>query len=404
MTKSQDFLPYGRQSIDEDDIAAVADVLRSTMLTTGPKVQEFEAALAKVTGAKHAIVCNSGTAALHLSLLALGVTFGDLVIVPAISFVATANAVRMTGADVVFADVDPDTGLMTAETLKLACEKVDKSLVKAIIAVHLTGQCEDLSLLKGVAESIDAVLIADACHALGGQYHFEAGKQGAIGDCQFELMSCFSFHPVKAIAMGEGGAVTTNDDQLAELMRSFLSHGVERDAESFANKAMAFDGDTLNPWYHEFQRLGYNYRAPDILCALGESQLSKLPAFLKRREEIAKAYDAAFKELSPLLRPVKRLVNCSSGWHLYSVLIDFAGLGLSRQHVITSLRQKGIGSQVHYIPIHQQPYYEKLYGAQILPGAERYYQSTLSLPFYQSLCDDDVVRVIEAVTSIIKQA
>lgn len=394
------FLPYGRQCIDEDDIQAVANVLKSDFLTTGPAVEQFEAALAEKLEVKHAIVCSNGTTALHLAYLAYGVGEGDAVIVPSITFVATANAARMCGAEVVFADVDPDNGLMTAATLQHAFDRAGEE-VKLAVPVHLTGQSEDLSAMKALCDEYGAKIVTDSCHALGGEYAF-SNQKGMLGDCRFEEMACFSFHPVKNIAMGEGGAVTTNDDKLAAQLRLLRSHGMVREADRFQNTSMGFDADgQMNPWYHEFPELGYNYRASDIQCALGRNQLLKLDRFLDKRRQLAAAYDNLLKDLAPFIRPIKRTSGCRSALHLYPVLIDFDQLGKSRKAVMEDLKSRGVGSQVHYIPVHRQPYYEKLYGLQKLPGADAYYERTLSLPLYPDLTIADVEHVVDCLKSLL---
>ena len=388
------FLPYGRQSIGDDDVAAVVAALKDDFLTTGPRVDAFETAFARATGAAHAVACNSGTAALHLAALALDLAPGDGVIVPSITFLATANAVRMTGADVVFADVDPDTGLMTAETLADACERGRAAGLKlrAAFPVHLNGQVIDMAALAKAAPESAFAFVEDACHALG-----ETG----VGATPHSRMACFSTHPVKAIATGEGGVVTTADTSVARRLKQLRSHGMTRQADAFQNRDLAFDGGKPNPWYYEMQELGWNYRLPDILCALGISQLRKLADFHRRRNEIAALYDTLLAPLAPSLRPVPH-GGARHGWHLYAVLIDFDRLGTTRAQFMAALREAGIGTQVHYIPVHHQPYYVARYSNTALPGADDYYARCLSIPLFPAMSDDDVHRVVEQLTPLVK--
>jgi UDP-4-amino-4,6-dideoxy-N-acetyl-beta-L-altrosamine transaminase len=388
----QRFLPYGRQTIDDDDVAAVAAALRSDFLTTGPLVGAFETAFAAATGARHAIACNSGTAALHLAALALDLREGDVAIVPAVTFLSTANVVRMTGAEVVFADVDPWSGLLTPESLEAACAaaKPDAKL-RATFPVHLNGQVCDMRGLAEVAKRRNLQLVEDACHALGVE---------GIGATKHSAIACFSTHPVKAIATGEGGVVTTADAKLAARMRRLCSHGMTRDATAFENRALAFDKDGQpNPWYYEMVEIGWNYRMPDVLCALGISQLRKLDKFAARRREIAALYERLLPRLAPAIRPVAP-ANVVHGWHLYAIHVDFRALGTTRARVMRALREEGIGTQVHYIPLHRQPYYSRRYGEISLPGAEAYYEQVLSIPMFPSMSDGDVERVVSALSRI----
>jgi UDP-4-amino-4,6-dideoxy-N-acetyl-beta-L-altrosamine transaminase len=391
------FLPYGRQSVDDDDIAAVAAVLRGETLTTGPEIERFEAALAAVTGAPQAVACNSGTAALHLAVAALGIGEGDRVVVPTLTFLASANCARYVGAEVVFADVDPDTGLMGPGHLADALKQAPPGTVKAVIPVHLNGQCCDVPGIAALAATQGIAVVEDACHALGGTT--PAGAP--VGACDSSAAACFSFHPVKTVATGEGGAVTTRDPGLAETMRVLRSHGMRRQpmTPDLPEFGLAADG-TPNPWYYEMSEPGWNHRMSDIHAALGRSQLRKLDRFVRRRAEIVARYDAAFSGLSNRLRPVGR-VGGSVAWHLYVVQIDFAAVGRDRAAVMHALKARGIGTQVHYFPVHLQPYYQRRYGRQSLPGAESYYARCLSLPLFPAMTDADVDRVVAAVAAVI---
>ncbi len=391
-------LPYGRHQIEEDDINAVVEVLRHGLLTSGPKAGEFEKAFAAKIGAKEAVVCSNGTAALHLAALASGLGEGDLAIVPSVTFLSTANAVRMTGADVVFADVDPDTGLLTPKTLEAAYEKAHGP-VKAVLPVHLNGQCADIKALRDMTSRHDSKLITDCCHALGANYT----EGGRPGDGQYEEFGCFSLHPVKSIAMGEGGVVTTNDAEQAKRMRLLRGHDMKRDASDWQLKDKAFASDgTPNPWFYEMHELAYNYRATDMQCALGLSQLSKLDRFISRRREIAAWYDSALAGLNNKVKPILRTKTAESAWHLYPVLIDFDACGKDRAQVMRELLSEGVGTQVHYIPVSEQPYYRNLYGEQFLPGAQTYYQRVLSVPIFPSMTHRDVSKVVAALKTVLE--
>lgn len=392
------FLPYGRQCLDDDDLRAVAQVLTSDYLTTGPVSQRFDDELARVTGARHAIGCANGTAALHMAALALDLQPGQCIIVPAITFTATANAARFVGAEVEFADVDPDSGLMRPQDAEAAIlrAKAKGWRPRALFPVHLAGQICAMAELEDLAASHDLAVVEDACHAIGGT---QAGAK--VGACAHSQMTVFSFHPVKTIAVGEGGALTTKDDMLAERLRRLRSHGITREPAHFQRPDLAFDANgTVNPWHYEMTELGFNYRLSDIACALGLSQLAKLDRFVARRRQLVGRYDQALAEMGPFLRPTARVADCAPGWHLYVVLIDFTALALSRAETMARLKAQGIGTQVHYIPVPEQPYYLERYGRPPLPGATRYFQRCLSLPLYSNLSDDDQDRVIAALARL----
>jgi UDP-4-amino-4,6-dideoxy-N-acetyl-beta-L-altrosamine transaminase len=388
-----EILPYGRQTIEDDDVAAVAEALRADFLTTGPRVEAFERAFAEAVGARHAVACSSGTAALHLAMLALDVGSGDVVIAPAITFAATANCARFQGAEVVFADVDGETGLMTAETLEQAMGRLGGRRLAAVLPVHLAGNAVDLPALRRLAGP--APLVEDACHALGTTMTF-GNVSEQVGDGRHGAMACFSFHAVKTITTGEGGMVTTPDAGLAARLRLFRSHGIVRDPAAFETPPT-----TPEPWAYEMQALGFNYRLPDVLCALGLSQLAKLSRFATRRRVLALAYWRLLARLAPRVRAVAPPSGCDPALHLFTVLIDFEGLGQTRDAVMNALRAKGIGSQVHYIPVHRHPYYRRRYGEIALPGADAYYGRCLSLPLYPAMADDDPSRVVEALADVL---
>jgi len=375
-------IPYGRQTIEDDDIAAVAQALRGDLLTTGPTVETFERAFAETVGAKYAVACANGTAALHLAMLALEVGPGDAVIAPSITFLATANCARYVGAEVVFADVDAETGLMTPQTLAEALRRLEGRRLRAVLPVHLRGDACDLPGLEALAREAGAVLVEDAPHALGTTMRF--GNQAeTVGDVRHSAMATFSFHPVKTIATGEGGMITTNDADLAARLRTMRSHGMVRP-------------DGCEPWWYEMPEPGFNYRLPDVLCALGLSQLKKLPRFAARRRELARFYADALAPLEPLVRQAAQPSWSEPVLHLMTVLIDFEAAGRSRAEVVEALKARGVGSQVHYIPVHRQPYYRARYGELELPGADAWYARCLTLPLYPGMADEDVATVVSA--------
>jgi perosamine synthetase len=374
-----EFLPYGRQTVTDQDVAAVVETLRSDFLTTGPRVAEFESALAETTGARHAVAVSSGTAALHTMLAAAGVGPGDEVIVPVITFAATANAAAYLGATPVFADVDAESLLI--DPASVSAHLSDRT--KAVVAVDYAGQPADYDAIRSaVGDGVS--VFADACHALGAY----AGDQpvGAITE-----MSSFSFHPVKHVAAGEGGAITTDDDELAEAMRSFRNHGITTD---HARRA------ATGTWTYDMEVLGFNYRLSDIHCALATSQLNGLSANVTRRQEIAAYYDAGFKDLSGITPLVTR-DGVSNAHHIYVVLIDTAQFSSGRAEFFAALRAENIGVNVHYIPVPWHPYYkERGYKPGSWPVGEDAYERMLTLPIWPGMSDDDTDDVIGAVDKV----
>jgi len=375
-------LPYGRQSLDEEDIQAVAEVLRSDWLTTGPKVGEFEERFAAWVRAKHAVSFSSGTAALHAAAFAANLGPGDEAITTPMTFCATANCVLYQGAKPLFADV-------SADTLNLDPAEVGKRVsprTKAILAVDYAGHPAELDALRSLAQQNGLLLIEDACHALGANYR---GKRvGGIAD-----MTVFSFHPVKHLTTGEGGMVTTNDAALAETMRRFRNHGIGSEARHRQESGQ---------WFYEMVLLGFNYRLTDIACALGISQLNKLEANLARRREIAAQYTKAFRNLSAIEVPALR-DGVDPAWHLYPIRLKLESLAVGRAEIFRALRAENTGVNVHYVPVHLHPYYRDQFGYRggEYPVAEKAYQCLISLPMFHAMSDRDVEDVIAAVRKVI---
>jgi len=401
--KSTKFLPYGRQTITEDDIQAVVEILRSDRLTQGPTVENFEAALAERVGAEDVVVCATGTAALHLSMLALGLGPGDTVITTPNTFLADANCARYVGADVGFADIDPKSGLMDPACLEGLLKNDREHKIKAVIPVHFAGQPAELTMIHALAEEHGAVVIDDACHALGATYEHREG-QSTVGDGTHSAMTAFSFHPVKHVAMGEGGAIATSDLKLAARLRLYRSHGMTKEQFELPEMAKAPSGKD-NPWYYEMQALGYNFRITDLQCALGLSQLKRLDWSLQRRNDIARKYHSLLREHfeAGAVQPLVNREGAYNAYHLFVVLIEFERFGIDRAELMARLHEAQIGTQVHYIPVPLQPYYRRLNGYKPgdFPGAEHYYARALSLPMYPDLTEADCVRVVEELALIL---
>ncbi len=374
-------IPYGRQSIDEDDIRAVVDVLRSDWLTTGPKVVEFERSFAQFVGAKEAVAVNSGTAALHAAMYALKIEPGDEVIVPAITFAATANCVVFQGGTPIFVDVNPDTLLIEPEQV----ESKINSRTRAVIAVDYSGHPADYDRLRTLTAKRGIALVADACHALGAEYKNK--KVGTLAN-----LNVFSFHPVKHITTGEGGMITTDYPELAQRMRVFRNHGITNDHHQ---------REATGSWFYEMVDLGYNYRLTDIQCVLGISQLRKLPKWLDRRRQIAEQYNQAFAQISAI-RPLHVEKNIIHAYHLYVVQLNRHHAKNERAKKYSLLRQEGIGVNVHYIPVHLHPFYQKRFGTVpgLCPQAETAYDRIISLPIFPNMEDWMVNKVINAIRDV----
>ncbi len=380
---SKQFIPYGRQWIDEEDIQAVIEVLRSDFLTTGPKIKEFEQKFAEAVGAKYAVAVSNGTAALHAACYAAGIVEGDEVIVTPITFAASANCILYRGGVPVFADIDP-------KTYNIAPKEIRKKITaktKAIIPVHFTGQPCDMDEINKIAKEYNLMVIEDAAHALGTKY--KGRRIGSISD-----MTTFSFHPVKHITAGEGGMITTNDQELYHQLMLFRSHGITRNKELLHNKEEG-------PWYYEQLDLGYNYRITDIQCALGLSQLKKLEKFVARRKEIVAQYNQAFKEIEGVVIPYQDKYADSS-WHLYVIQLELDKLKVGRKEIFEALKELNIGVNVHYIPVYYFPYYQKLgYQKGLCPNAEHLYERMITLPLFPQMTDVDVERVINSVSRVL---
>lgn len=362
---------YGKQCLDEEDYQAVLEVLKSDFLTCGPKVKAFERALCEYTGAKYCVAVSSATAGLHLAMLALGIGTGDEVITSPVTFLSSANCARFAGADVVFADIESDTANIDV----LEIEKLITDKTKVVIPVHFAGQSCDMEKIYALAQKHNIFIVEDAAHAMGSEY-----KNSKVGSCRFSDMTVFSFHPVKNMTTAEGGAVTTNNEELYKKLLAFRSHGMHK------------TGEMQNTWEYEMRELGYNYRMTDIQAALGISQLKKLEQFKERRREIVDFYN---KNLGlPHLTEKEYSAAC---FHLYPVLVE------NRKEFYFKAKEKGLNLQVHYIPVHLQPYYQRLgYKKGDYPKAEAYYDKCISLPLYPSLTDSELTFIVKALKEIVQ--
>lgn len=376
------YLSYGKQTVDEEDIQAVVDVLKGDYLTTGPFVKEFEEKVASYVGAKYAVAVSNGTAALHVACLAAGITEGDEVIVSSLTFAASSNAVLYCGGTPVFADVDSKT--YNIDPMDIERKITNKT--KALVVVDFAGQPVDMDEIIAIANKHDLIIIEDAAHALGSKYKNE--RVGTRAD-----MVTFSFHPVKPITTGEGGMITTNDEELYTKMMQFRTHGITRDREILTEDHGA--------WYYEQQSLGYNYRLTDLQSALGTSQMTKINQFINRRREIVKQYNDKFSEVKEITIPYEAEFS-NSGWHIYVIKINSELLKVSRKEIFEALQAENIGVNVHYLPVYLHPYYKELgYKKGICPNAEELYEDIITLPLFPTMSDKDVEDVVSAVNKVI---
>ena len=381
-----DFIPYGRQDINERDIESVVDVLRSDWLTQGPAIQQFEKAVANYCTAEYAVAVANGTAALHLSCLALGVGPGDIVWTSPNTFVASANCARYCGANVDFVDIDSKTYNMSVTALERKLEKASKEdrLPKVVIPVHFAGQSCVMQGIRKLADQYSFKIIEDACHAIGGKYRDEM-----IGSCRYSDIVVFSFHPVKNMTSGEGGLALTNQKDLAEKLAQLRTHGITRDTEIMQYKSEG-------PWYYEQLDLGFNYRVTDIQAALGLSQLSRLDEFIQKRRALVNRYNQALANL-PITMPFEA-EYCHSAWHLYMVRVD----PNERRRIFEAMRKANIGVNVLYIPVHTQPYYQQLgFSWSDFPNAETYYRSAIALPLFPTLTHKQQDYVIQQLKDLV---
>lgn len=381
---------YGKQSVNEADIAAVEAVLRSDFLTQGPAIEQFERCVADYCGAKYAVAVCNATAALHIACRAAGLGAGDVLWTSPITFVASANCGRYCGADVDFVDIDERTYNMSAGALeeKLRREKVENRLPKIVVPVHLAGQSCEMKRIHALAKEYGFTVLEDASHAVGADY-FDT----KVGSCAFSDMTVFSFHPVKIVTTGEGGMILTNNRDLYEKLTLYRSHGITRDQEKMTHAA---DG----AWYYQQIDLGYNYRMTDLQAALGHSQMQRLDEFVARRRELAARYNELLRDL-PLTTPYV-MEGTAPSWHIYVVRLDFARIGKTKEQIFTEMKEWGIVLNLHYIPVHLQPYYERLgFAKGDFPHSEAYYEEALTLPLYYTLTDEQQNEIVAALGEVL---
>lgn len=388
-------ISYGKHHIDEEDIQAVVNILRGGALTQGPLIAQFEQAVSDYVGARYAVAVSSGTAGLHIAAIAAGMGPGHALLTSPITFVATSNAALYAGGTPLFADVE-------AETVNIAPSSVEQMLakhpeIKVISPVHFSGLPCNMATIKKLADAAGVVIVEDAAHALGARY----ADGTTVGCCRYSLMTVFSFHPVKSITTGEGGVVTTNDEETYRKLLRLRSHGINKETDVYQLTDNAQTAGVPNPWYYEMQELGFHYRITDIQCALGVSQLKKLDSFVSRRLELVERYDLAFAR-SRRVRPAQTVGRNQSAHHLYPVRIDFAEAGTSRAALMGELRRQGVTTQVHYIPVTMQPFYQNLgFSSVDYPESINYYAHALSLPLYVDLTDKQQDFVIDLLLGLL---
>ncbi len=392
---SNKIIPYGRQEITQEDIQAVIETLQSDFLTQGPKIAEFENAFAEYTGSKYAIAVSNGTAALHLAVMALGILEDEYVICTPITFAASINCIKYCGGQVLFADIDPETYLMDLESVKTILENNTDKKIRGIIPVDFAGRVPQLDTFRELADEHKLWIIEDACHAPGGSFKDKSGTDQLVGNGKFADLSVFSFHPVKHIATGEGGMITTNDPNLYRHLLTLRTHGITRDTELFENTTKFAIGNSPSTgeyplWYMEMQELGYNYRLTDFQAALGISQLKRADQNLTKRRSIAKSYTNAFLNIPGIIHSSGIIEG--HAYHLFVLEVE------NRKELYDFLRSCGIFAQIHYIPVHLMPYYQKQgWKEGDLPMAERYYSRCISIPMFPSMNEEEINHVISTI-------
>jgi len=389
------YLPYSRQNIDKLDIEKVTQVLKSDFITQGPNIIDFEKDFAKYVGAKYAVACATGTAALHLSCIALGINKKSKILTSAVTFVASANCAEFLGANVDFVDIDKNSYCMSVNELE---KKLKRSKIDLVIPVHLCGHSSDMEKIYKLKKKYNFYIIEDSCHALGGKYN-----NFKVGSCKYSDISTFSFHPVKPITTAEGGMITTNDKKIYQKLLLYRTHGIHKNPLAFSNKSLAFDDSNQpNRWYYEMDVLGFNYRITDLQAALGKSQLKKINMFTKKRNKIARIYNKSFKNIKNLKLPFNSK-NVLHTYHLYTILIDFKKINLTKNKFIKFLFDNGIGSQVLYIPVFLHPYYKRKYNYKPnkFPVSMKYYEQALSIPIFYSLIKKEQIFVVKKIKELL---
>ncbi len=395
--KLNKFFPYSRQSIDKSDIKNVVKVLKSDFITQGPNILDFEKNFARYVNAKYAVSCATGTAALHLACMAIDLSKGDTLVTTPITFVASANCAQYLGAKTLFVDIDNKSNCICPEQLK---KLLKKKKIHTVVVVHMAGHSAEMNKIYSLKRKYGFNLIEDSCHALGGSYNNKK-----VGSCSYSDISTFSFHPVKPITTGEGGMITTNNKKIYDKLLLLRTHGITKNKKKFINKKLAFDNKgNQNLWYYEMLDLGYNYRITDIQASLGSSQLKRLDKFTKSRKKIAQIYDQQFTS-NPFIITPKVSKNVSHAYHLYTLIIDFAGINKSRNKIMHELRKLNIGSQVLYIPVNLQTYYLKKnnFINKNFPNTLKYYYSCLSIPIFADMKPKDAVFIAKQVNRLIEK-